>query len=204
MSNFDSKIIGGALWEDIHRKKYKLTTIERAEAIQKYMELNNKTPSQVAEEMNVTKKEIYRTLGILKAPQNVLRMMENGVITGDKVSRIIYNLKDKSDESINKAVEEVIERNLNSIGIEKLIAEKNNNNKIAEHYRGIIRLLHLEISKIENQLDVLDKKSLIMIGIDTNTLIDNLEKLDNVINQKKKELNKVKIKKQPLPEDKHD
>jgi len=181
----DSKIIGGALWEDLHRQNYKLTAVERANAIQMYMDTTGKTAMAVAEEMNVTKKEIYRTLGLLKCPMVVMDMIENGFISGDKVSRVIYNLKDKSDDSIKKAVDEAINKNLNSAQIEGMVSEINDNSKIAEHFRKVLRAIHLQIHKVETQIEKLDKKSLTMVSIDSKHLAEALSSLGELVDKRR-------------------
>ncbi len=181
----NNKIIGGALWEDLHRRNYKLTAVERAQTIRQYMDRTNKNAVEVATEMNVSKKEIYRTLGLLKCSKIVIDMIENGFISGDKVSRVIYNLKDKSDDNIEKAVNDAINKKLNSVQIERMVSELNNNDKIAEHFRKVLRLAHLQINKIETEIEKLNKKSLTMVSIDTRHLSDALMSLNDLVERRK-------------------
>jgi len=185
----EQKILGGKIWEEMHRKKYSLTMIERAQTIKEYMDSTNKTPMEVAEEMNVTKKEIYRTLGLLKCPEEVKALIDEEKIGDDKVSRVIYNLKDKSEENIIKAVKEIINmKKTNTTQVEQLVSEMNDKQKIAKHYRDETRKLYISIDKVEKKLLELNAKSLRMVEIDTNHLIDALNNLITKVSNAKKEL----------------
>jgi len=186
--DMEQKILGGKLWEEMHRKKYELTMTERAEAIQKYMDTTGKTPIEVAKEMNVTKKEIYRTLTLLKCPEEVKTMIADDRIADDKVSRVIYNLKDKSDEAITEAVKVVAGKKSNSVQVEQEMSELNNKHKIAIHFRKDVRNVHAAIATLDSKMHKLDIKGLRMVGVDAKHLIDALELLLTKVETAKEEL----------------
>jgi len=124
------------------------------------------------------RKELYRIRKILDANNNTIEKLESGKISGDKVSRIVYNLKDKTKEDIivNKAIEE----NLSSNQIEKIVAEENDIKKVSVHLisdlNNVIRILE------RYDKDTLKDVSKIKI-IEINGLCYKLKKiLDNFFN----------------------
>jgi uncharacterized protein YoaH (UPF0181 family) len=112
--------------------------------------------SVVAKRLGVTPKELFRIMCVLRANARTKALMAEGVISGDKVSRVLYNLKDASKE--DEMIDRVIGEGTNTTATERLVAEKNDPVSIIRHVQADVRKAMTLLSRYEKLLPGLNEK----------------------------------------------
>jgi len=130
----------------------------------------------VARTIGVTRKELYRIKSVLKANKQTKQLLINGAISGDKVSRILYNLKDKSKE--DEVVMMAIQQQLNSNMLEKEISEINCPTKIGDHVIRDIEKFNSFLDRYCMKVDKLEGKHKVKL---IEIVADTIEKLKRFI-----------------------
>ena len=130
----------------MHRKDYNL--IEKAMMNEELAKKRGCYIQDLAEELKCTKKELYIARKILDAPEEVLERVRAGDISEMAVARILYSLKD--EDSAEEVVNEVIEKELNTIDSEKLVARINNPKAALNQLHSIMWRLAKKIKELKD------------------------------------------------------
>jgi len=154
--------------EIINLRKEDLTYSEKATIVKEFSKLKKISPKQLAEQYGLDPKEVYRWLQTEKFTPLIKNRIKEGNITDVKAARIIYAIKDKSKENIDKTVEFVIDNELSLQETEQLIAELNDPTKEGLH---LITLL----SKVDESLGKLNFKSLLINSAKATVLLKSID-----------------------------
>jgi len=140
------------LVSDLHTKH--LTVFERAIAFQKLIELKRITKYSLAKYLNLSHNLVCRTLAILGANNNTMRLIKEGKISQRKVAMVLYRLKDKKLE--NFVVNEIIERRMNIIQAGNFIAEINDPEIFKKHFLQRVRGFKTSLYNFKEKLQLLN------------------------------------------------
>jgi len=140
------------LVSDLHSKH--LTVLERAIAFRKLIELKGITKYALAKYLNLSHNLVCRTLALLQANENTLRLMKEGKISQRKVAMILYRLKDKSLEDF--VVNEIIERKMNIVQAGNFIAEINDPEIFKKHFLMRVRAFKTTLFHFKEKLKMLN------------------------------------------------
>lgn len=140
------------LVSDLHTKH--LTVLERAAAFKKLIEFKRMTKYSLANYLGLSHNLVCRTLSILEANNNTLKLMKQGKISQKKVAMIMYRLKDKSMEDF--VVDEIIEKKMNIIQAGNFIAEINNPDIFKKHFMQRIKGFKTSLVHFKEKLKYLN------------------------------------------------
>src|SRR3989338_518159 len=137
---------------DLHTKH--LTVWERAVAFRILIELKGITKYALANYLNLSHTLVCRTLAILEANENTLRLMKEGKISQRKVAMVLYRLKDKKLEDF--VINEIIERRMDIVQAGNFIAEINDPEIFKKHFLQRIRAFKTSLIHFREKLKLLD------------------------------------------------
>lgn len=137
---------------DLHTKH--LTVLERAIAFQKLIEIKEITKYALAKYLNLSHNLVCRTLALLGANENTLKLMKEGKISQRKVAMILYRLKDKSMEDF--VVKEIIERKMNIVQAGNFIAEINDPEIFKKHFLQRVKAFKTSLYNFKDKLKMLN------------------------------------------------
>lgn len=149
VDDIPEKLIYNALIDGYKRKK--ISKYELAVITKKYMDAQfkkGKKLEDIEKELGVGKKELYRCTSLLKLDKKTINQLSE-FVTLDKLSRILYSLKDK--EKIEEVVKEVHTKKLNTTQTEYYVAEVNDPYKVGSHFLTIMSRFMLEIEKFKKK-----------------------------------------------------
>lgn len=154
--------------ELINLRKEDLTYKEKATIVREFSKLKNINPKKLAVQYGLDTKEVYRWLQTEKFTPLINKRIKEGNITEVKAARIIYGIKDKSEENIDKTVEFAINNELGIKESEQLVAELNDPKKTGVH---MVTLLN----EMYNTLGRLDYMSLLVNRMKVITILRKIE-----------------------------
>lgn len=164
---------------DIYKKRA-FDFVEKAKMID-YMMKHRKMPiEKIAKQMGVEKSELYRIRSILKANDKIFSYVLDGKISSERVSEIIFRLKDKDLEKVEDIVREVVDKKLKTNEMEHLIAEKNNPVTIGNHLKVMLLEANRQLSSFlsnPDRLKAIDVKKKFEIVKEINQINEKLEEL---------------------------
>ena len=191
MNDAINKAVENTLIIEIKKKNFDF--VERAELIQHLIDVEKKKLGTkkckgngeewivniVADKLGISRAQLYRTRSILNANDKTRKLMDSGIISGDKVGKILYNLKDKNKE--NTIVKKAISEDLTTGEIEREISEENDPSKILEHIAADIRKFHKDVIKMRTKLDKLTGNDKIKLVRLITKAISDMEKIKFII-----------------------
>lgn len=136
----DYEAIQRELFSDLSSKNLSLR--EKAEAFRQILNMTGMTKYALANYLSLSHTSVCKTLSILKANKETIKLMEEGEISEKKVAMVLYRLKDKSKE--NYVVNEIIKRKMDIIQAGNFVAEVNNPEIFKKHF--LTRLKAFETS----------------------------------------------------------
>jgi ParB family chromosome partitioning protein len=157
------------LVSDLHTKH--LTVLERAIAFKKLIELKGMTKYSLANYLGLSHNLVCRTLALLEANENTLRLMKESKISQRKVAMIMYRLKDKSLEDF--VVNEIIEKSMNIVQAGNFIAEINDPDIFKKHFMQRIRGFKTSLKNFKEKLKLLN-----LDEYQKEEIIDELRSID--------------------------
>jgi len=140
------------LVSDLHSKH--LTVLERAWAFRALIEIKGMTKYALAKYLNLSHNLVCRTLALLQANENTLKLMKEGKISQRKVAMILYRLKDKSLEDF--VVNEIIERKMNIVQAGNFIAEINDPEIFKKHFLQRVKAFKTTLLHFKEKLKMLN------------------------------------------------
>jgi hypothetical protein len=164
----------------IELKKSNYDYYERAEMI-KYLLTEEKKRCKygdghvsdiVAKRLGVERKELYRTMTILSANTKTKALIRDGKISADKVTHILYNLKDKTkeDEMISRAIGE----NLNIVQAQRAVAEINDARSVVKHFHSDIVKFCDNLKRYEQLIDKMKDTDKTKMSMEAAALVSTL------------------------------
>jgi len=140
------------LVSDLHSTH--LSVLERAFAFKELIELKGLTKYALANYLNLSHNLVCRTLAILEANENTLKLLKEGKISQRKVAMILYRLKDKNLEDF--VVNEIIERKLNIVQAGNFVAEINDPEIFKKHFLQRVRAFKTTLKHFKEKLNLLN------------------------------------------------
>ena len=140
------------LVSDLHSKQ--LSVVERALAFRRVMEVKGITKYALAKYLGLSHNLVCRTLAVLEANENTIKLMKQGRISQRKVAMILYRLKDKQLEDF--VVNEVIEKGMNIVQAGNFIAEINDPEIFKKHFLQRVRSFKTSLLNFREKLKLLD------------------------------------------------
>lgn len=121
----DEEMMEIALLENIQRED--LNPIDEANSVNSIIKLRGMTQEEFASKFGKSRTYITNLLGILKLPESVKKLVENGSLSMSH-ARVLSKIDD--DEKIINLAEKIIKENLSVREIEKLASKKIGNKEI--------------------------------------------------------------------------
>ena len=121
----DEEMMEIALLENIQRED--LNPIDEANSVNSIIKLRGMTQEEFASKFGKSRTYITNLLGILKLPESVKKLVENGSLSMSH-ARVLSKIDD--DEKIINLAEKIIKENLSVREIEKLASKKISNKEI--------------------------------------------------------------------------
>ncbi len=140
------------LVSDLHTKH--LSVLERAIAFSTLMELKSMTKYALAKYLNLSHNLVCRTLALLKANENTMRLIRLGRISQRKVAMVLYRLKDKKMEDF--VIQEIIGRKMNIVQAGNFIAEINDPEIFKKHFLTRIKAFKTTVMHFREKLEKLN------------------------------------------------
>lgn len=154
--NFDDEqMMEIAIVENIQRED--LNVLEEAQGYQLLINNLNLTQADVAKRVNKSRSHIANLLRLLKLPESVQKMVQEGKLTMGHV-RPLITLEDKED--IEHYAQEILDRNLSVREAEKLITNKDKivEDKPTEKRRDYAYAESLFEKKLQTRITIQNKK----------------------------------------------
>ena len=174
----DEQMMEIALLENLQREN--LNCIEEAEAYRTMINRLNITQDELASKVGKSRSYVTNTLGLLRLPSEVQRMIANNEITMGH-ARVLSKLED--DEKIIEMAHQIVENKLPVREIEEIGSKEEKKNKIERHvntasneYKYVEDLLR---DKLDTKVKIKDKKIEI-----TFTNVADLNRILEVLNVK--------------------
>jgi len=140
------------LASDLHSKQ--LSVVERALAFRKVMVVKGITKYALAKYLGLSHNLVCRTLAVLKANKNTIKLMKQGRVSQRKVAMILYRLKDSSLEDF--VVNEIIEKGMNIVQAGNFIAEINDPEIFKRHFLQRVRAFKTSLLNFKEKLKLLN------------------------------------------------
>jgi len=140
------------LVSDLHSKH--LSVFERALAFRKVMGIKGITKYALAKYLGLSHNLVCRTLAVLEANKNTIKLMKQGRISQRKVAMILYRLKDSSLEDF--VASEVIEKGMNIVQAGNFIAEINDPEIFKRHFLQRVRSFKTSLLNFREKLSLLN------------------------------------------------
>lgn len=134
----------------------------------------------LATEIGVGRKELYRIRKLIEVPKDIKKLVDDGKISADKVSRIIYNLKGKEKDKLKKIVNDAIKNESSVKEIEEDITEINEPKMVKTHAKNHLWRASQELKKAYVKLNAKDLKD-----VEVKDLINLCEEQMKKISNKK-------------------
>lgn len=174
----DEQMMEIALLENLQREN--LNCIEEAEAYRTMINRLNITQDELASKVGKSRSYVTNTLGLLRLPSEVQRMIANNEITMGH-ARVLSKLED--DEKIIEMAHQIVENKLPVREIEEIGSKEEKKNRIERHvntssneYKYVEDLLR---DKLDTKVKIKDKKIEI-----TFTNVADLNRILEVLNVK--------------------
>ena len=157
---------------DLHSKSVSL--LERAHAFQKLLEIKGMTKYALAKYLSLSNNLVCRTLAVLEASLETMRLMKKGKISQRLAAAVLYRLKDKSKEKY--VISRIIKEKLSVSQAENLVAEINDSSVLKKHFLKQVKSFSTSLKKFKEKSGFakIDKKSEKEIG-------KELKKIGNMI-----------------------
>jgi ParB family chromosome partitioning protein len=145
------------LVSDLHTKSISL--FERANAFQKLLELKNLSKYALAKYLSLSNNLVCRTLSILKAGPETMKLMKQGKISQRLVAAVLYRLKDKLKEKY--IIDKIIKEKMSVAQAENLVAEINDSNILKKHFLKQVKSFRTSLKKFKEKAKIssIDKKT---------------------------------------------
>jgi len=145
------------LVSDLHTKQISL--LEKAHALKKLTEFKDMTKYRLAKYLGISNNLICRTLSILQASPETMKLMKQRKISQRLVAGVLYRLKDKSKEKY--IIDKVIKEKLSIAQAENLVAEINDSNILKKHFLKQVKSFSTSLKKFKEKAKIsgIDKRT---------------------------------------------
>ena len=132
---------------DLHSKSISL--LERAEAFQKLLDLKNISKYALAKYLSLSNNLICRTLSILQASPETIKLMKQGKISQRLVAAVLYRLKDKTKEKY--VIDKIMKEKMSVAQAENLVAEINDSSILKKHFLKQVKSFATSLKKFREK-----------------------------------------------------
>jgi ParB family chromosome partitioning protein len=159
---------------DLHSKS--ICLLERAHAFEQLIELKNITKYALAKYLSLSNNLVCRTLAILDASAETMKLMKAGKISQRMVAAVLYRLKDKSKEKF--VIDRIINDKLSVAQAENLVAEINDSSVLKKHFLKQVKSFATSLKKFREKSDAINISS-----NEKKEIEAELKKISEIINK---------------------